>query len=258
MSAETSPLYNRFYDDLADWWPLFSAPADYAEEAAFYSARLIEACEKAPRTCLELGSGGGNNASFMKSHFAMTLVEPSDGMLDVSRRLNPECEHHRGDMRTTRLGRTFDGVFIHDAICYMTTEADLRAAIETAFIHCAPGGAALFAPDFIRETFRSGTDHGGEDAADGRGFRYLEWSFDPDPSDTTYVVDYAFLLREADGATAVVHDRHIEGLFARADWMRWIEEAGFVAEEVHFAHPDVEDLGLIAFVGKRPGDSAVS
>jgi hypothetical protein len=29
-----------------------------------------------------------------------------------------------GDMRTTRLGRQFDAVFVHDAVCYMTTEAD--------------------------------------------------------------------------------------------------------------------------------------
>src|SRR3712207_7634231 len=40
------------------------------------------------------------------------------------------------------------------SIVYMTTEADLRRAIETAFVHCEPGGAALFAPDHVRENFR--------------------------------------------------------------------------------------------------------
>ncbi len=29
-------------------------------------------------------------------------------------------------------GRQFDAVFVHDAICYMATESDLRKAIETA------------------------------------------------------------------------------------------------------------------------------
>ena len=42
----------------------------------------------------------------------MTLVDLSDGMLAVSRQLNPECEHHLGDMRTVRLGRTFDAVWV--------------------------------------------------------------------------------------------------------------------------------------------------
>jgi trans-aconitate methyltransferase len=73
------------------------------------------------REVLELGSGGGNNASHMKRAFAMILVEPSDGMREISRRLNPECEHRSGDMRTVRLDRTFDAVFVHDAIMYMTT-----------------------------------------------------------------------------------------------------------------------------------------
>ncbi len=60
-------------------------------------------------------------------------------MLAVSLRLNPECESVEGDMRTVRLGRQFDCVFIHDAIVYMTTGADLRRAIQTAFVHCEPG-----------------------------------------------------------------------------------------------------------------------
>ena len=51
-------------------------------------------------------------------------------------------------MRTVRLGTRFDCVFVHDAVVYMTTETDLRKAIETAHIHCMPGGAALFAPPF--------------------------------------------------------------------------------------------------------------
>jgi SAM-dependent methyltransferase len=198
---------------------------------------------------LELGSGGGNNASFLKRQFAMVLVEPSAGMRAVSRELNPECEHVAGDMRSVRLGRAFDGVFVHDAICYMTTEADLRAAIATVFLHCKPGGAALFAPDFIRENFRSSSDHGGSDA-DGRGLRFLEWSWDPDPSDTMYVVDYAYLLRTSDGATRVEHDRHLEGLFARADWIRFLTEAGFDARSVPFEHSDV-DWTMEVFVGKK-------
>src|SRR5262245_23927749 len=144
----------RLYNEFAVWWPLMSAPEDYEEEAAFYQQTLLACSDHALQTMLELGSGGGNNASHLKARFKMTLVEPSAGMLTVSRVLNPECEHVQGDMRTVRLGRQFDCVFVHDAVCYMTTEADLRAAMETAFIHCAPGGAALFCPDHVRETFQ--------------------------------------------------------------------------------------------------------
>src|SRR5688500_10587196 len=151
----------KLYDELASWWPLLSAPVDYAEEAEFYRKTLIAACERPPRTVLELGSGGGNNASHLKHHFRMGLVDRSEGMLAVSRNLNPECEHFQGDMRDVRLGRLFDAVFVHDAVSYMTTEHDVRRAIQTAFVHCSPGGAAVFVPDNVRENFRASTDHGG-------------------------------------------------------------------------------------------------
>jgi SAM-dependent methyltransferase len=241
----------KMYDDLASWWPLLSAPEDYAEEAAFYASRLIEACDRPPRRILELGSGGGNNASHMKAHFDMVLVDRSPGMLAVSRSLNPGCEHVEGDMRTVRLGREFDAVFVHDAICYMTDRADLRQAIDTAFVHTRPGGAALFAPDHLRETFQPSTDHGGHDR-DGRGLRYLEWTWDPDPSDTTYIVDYAFMLRTADGAVHAEHDRHLEGLFARADWLHLLSEAGFDARAVRFDHSELEPGSYEVFVCRRP------
>ena len=241
----------KLYEELASWWPLLSAPADYEEEAAFYGKTLAAACERPPRTLLELGSGGGNNASHLKARFEMVLVDPSTGMLAVSRVLNPECEHVQGDMRTVRLGRQFDGVFVHDAVCYMTTEADLRMAIETAFVHCQPGGAALFAPDFVRENFRLSTDCGGHDNQT-HGLRYLEWTWDPDPADTTYVVDYAYLLRTPDGATRVEHDRHVEGLFGREEWLRLLSEAGFQARAVPLDHSELQPGSHEVFVAKRP------
>jgi ubiquinone/menaquinone biosynthesis C-methylase UbiE len=163
----------KLYSDLAGWFHLLTAPADYTEEAAFYTQQLTDACDRPPKTVLELGSGGGNNASHMKAHFQMTLADLSPRMLDLSRSINPECEHIQGDMRTLRIGREFDAVFVHDAVVYMTMEADLKAAIDTAFIHCRRGGAALFAPDHVRENFTPGTDHGGHDGDDGRALRYL-------------------------------------------------------------------------------------
>ena len=237
----------KLYDELADWWPLFSAPEDYAEEAAFFACVLTDACKPAPRTVLELGSGGGNNALHLKSKFEMTLVDLSSQMLAVSRKLNPECEHFEGDMRTVNLGRAFDAVFVHDAIAYMTTTADLDAAISTAYRHCRAGGVALFVPDCVRETFVAETRHGGHDGGDGRGLRYLMWVVDPDPSDTTYRTDFAIIVRDRRGETRVVHDSHIEGVFPRAEWMRVLREAGFEPRAL------MDEWGREVFVAKRPG-----
>jgi trans-aconitate methyltransferase len=222
---------HRFYGDLAPWWSLISAPEEYAEEAAF-AATVLESATVAVRDVLELGSGGGNNAVHLKDRFAMTLVDLSVEMLEVSRQLNPECAHRQGDMRTLRLGQVFDAVFVHDAVCYMTTEDDLRQAMETAFVHCRPGGVAVFVPDETAESFVEETEHGGNDGADGRAARYLSWSSDPDPTDTWTLTEYAFLLRDADGSVQVAHETHRLGLFGRDVWLRLLVEVGFIAEAI--------------------------
>ncbi len=250
--GEDAPTGYQMYDELAEWWPLLSPPEDYAEEAGFFGSVLSPPDDSAGRpTMIELGSGGGNNASFLKHHFDLTLVDPSPGMLAHSRALNPECEHLSGDMRTLRLERLFDRVFVHDAVCYMTTREDLLRAMETAFAHCRPGGLALFAPDYVRETFGESTDDGGASARDGRGLRYLEWVHDPDPADTMYTVDYAYMLRTADGAVRVEHDRHVEGLFSRDTWIDLLRRCGFEPRVVPFVHSEVDRV-LDVFVGHRP------
>ena len=237
------------YDELAEWWPLLSAPEEYAEEAGFYR-QILEAAVH-PRTVLELGSGGGNNASHLKQHFALTLVDRAPGMLAVSRALNPDCEHVEGDMRHVRLGREFDAVFVHDAIMYLTTEEDLALAIETAFVHCRSGGAALLAPDDFRETFASDAELGGHDR-DGRSLRYLQWSYDPDPADDVFTVDFAMMLRKGSQPARVVHDRHLCGLFARASWLDACRRVGFQPEIRTVVYSDLAPKEFELILCRKP------
>lgn len=215
----------RLYQEFAHWWPLLSPPFEYEEEATFFWQVLCEYRGDPPQTLLELGSGGGNNASFLKAHAQLTLVDQSAPMLQVSQQLNPECKHHVGDMRSVRLGQHFDAVFIHDAIDYMTTEDDLRQALLTAAIHCRPQGILLLAPDYVQETFTEGVCHGSHQQG-SQGMAYLEWTYDLDPFDQRYVADYAYLLREGENVS-VEHDRHECGLFARQRWLDLLHEAGF-------------------------------
>ena len=224
----------KLYRELSAWWPLLSAPGEYAEEAGIAAETMQRGARGPVRRVLELGCGGGNNASHLKRTFEMTLSDLSPGMLGVSRALNPECEHVLGDMRKLRLGRTFDAVFVHDAVWDRSKERDLGAAMKTAYEHLRPGGVALFVPDDVKETWRQVSKCGGHDG-DGRGMRYLVWSRDPDPSDTTTVCAYAFLLREGDRFRCV-HDRHTLGLFPRATWVKLFEETGFKFTALPYRH----------------------
>jgi SAM-dependent methyltransferase len=239
----------RFYDDLARWWPLISPPEEYAEEADFIAAVLRESAADV-HDVLELGSGGGSNAVHLKKHFSMTLTDLSEPMLAVSRRLNPDCRHQQGDMRTLRLGETFDAVLVHDAVDYMLTDDDLLAAMRTAYEHCRPGGVAVFVPDNLAENFTPGADHSGADATDGSGARLLEWTWDPDPADSTITTEYVFVLRDAHGVVEVTHETHRTGLFSEAAWLRLLADAGFVAHSLLEATTEDRPPRTL-FIGRR-------
>lgn len=237
----------RLYSDLVPWYRLLDPVADHEGEATV----VLDAFRAAVGggTLLELGAGAGNTAFFLRPYFTCTLTDLSPQMLGLSRGLNPDCEHLEGDLRTLRLGRTFDAVLLHDAVCYMATEADLRAAMATVFEHLRPGGVAVIAPDHFSEDFEEYAEV--DEASDGPlALKSLAWCWDPDPSDTSYRVDYAFMVRRG-SAMEVVHEHHIEGLFSRADWRLWAQRAGFTVESL-FRPVDTEDPGEI-FVLRRPG-----
>lgn len=247
---EVASVEHRFYRELASWWSLISPVHEYEEEAA-YVATLLHSAGLGVRDVLELGSGGGHNAAHLKQHFTLTLVDLSPDMLEVSRRLNPECRHLLGDMRTLRLDEQFDAVFVHDAVDYMTTEEELRAAVATAFAHCRPGGMTVFLPDDVRETFTGGSDSGGTDSDDGRSARYHEWTWDPDPGDTWVLTTYAFVLRSADGTVDLTHETHRTGLFSRDVWLDVLTRAGFEASAIE-EETDDDRPARTVFVGHRP------
>ena len=237
------------YGQLAPLWPLLSPSHEYEPEAAVYRGLLEQHCQRPLQQLLELGSGGGHNARYLKQGLQMTLVDLSAAMLDVSKKLNPECEHLVGDMRTIRLNRQFDAVFVHDAIDYMATRDDMRAAIATAHAHCAVGGAVVLCPDHVKETFEPSTSHGGGDSDDDlTGLRFLEWDWDPDPSDDWFYAEFAYLIRDDRGEMDVVRDRHRVGLFHRQTWLDAIVACGFAAHRIDGADtPSGSDV----FVGIR-------
>jgi SAM-dependent methyltransferase len=218
----------KLYSDLIDWYSVIDPHEDHAAEGEVFTAAYDRVIQPRAETLLELGSGAGHNAFHLKGRFRCTLTDINDRMLGLSRQLNPECEHVAGDMRTLRLGRTFDAVLAHDGIVYMLTRAELREALETAYVHLRPGGAAIFAPDGVRDDFADATELLEFDRGP-RAMRGVQWTWDPDPSDETVQTDYAFVLRDGVN-TSTVHDVHVSGLFPRAAWLEILKSVGFRVE----------------------------
>ena len=257
--AKASGEY-RLYRDLAEWWPLLSPLEEYAADAAVL-LRVFESAPVPVRTILDLGSGGGHIAWYLKQIAPLTLVDISAQMLGASAVLNPECEHIEGDMLTLRLGRSFDAVLVHDAVDYVTTEADLALVAATAFAHCWPGGIAVFAPDHTADTFGPGRGGGGASDEAGRQASFKERTTDPDPADEWIETEYEFSLRSADGSVQVVRESHRLSAFRNQTWMRVLTSAGFEPEPgdvaAHYAGA-AADGSQHLFIGHRPAAEIVS
>ena len=204
----------------------------YREEARDLLALARGALGRPIESWLELGSGVGLLSTWMPPKMDVTLVDRSESMLDVSRRYNPRFSHVCGDLRALSLGRQFDIVQLHDAVMYLTSLDELRAAFATMAAHLRPGGVAVVVPDVVKETFVEGHVAGGSEVKGGRAARLLEWHWDPDPRDTTFLAEMSFLLREADGRVSAVHETHTMGLFPRRTYLRALERAGLQVVEV--------------------------
>ena len=242
----------RLYTEFAAYWPLMSAPEEYAEEAGLWRDALRRRLGPGRHDVLELGCGGGHTMSHLTADFQFTAVDLAPAMLEQARRLNPGVAFHVGDMRTVRLGRTFRAVLIHDAISYMTTEDDLRAVLATAVAHLEPGGLLLVSPDWLRETFHDPQASCASNT-DGRvEFTYFEYAYDPDPADTAIETLMWYVIRERGGAPRIEHDRHAGGLFGLADWQRLMVEAGFRFEKEPYNVPKDRHEGYL-LIGTRAG-----
>lgn len=220
----------RLYTDLAYLWPSLSPPEDYRGEAEVVRDLLRKHLpERGGRPSLvEFGVGGGHALMFLTDEFDATAVDSSPTMLDNCRKLNPGVETVVGDMRTVRLGRTFDAVVIHDAADYLTTEDDVRRTLETAHLHLSPGGVVIIAPTYVRETFHCGASESdsGDIGATGGHVAFLSYVHDPDPADTEFELLLVYVIREH-GRVRVVEDRHACGLFPTEFWLTALRDAGF-------------------------------
>jgi len=216
---------------------ILSDPAHYCHEAAAFRDAIRGHASIPTTTLLDLGCGGGHNDLHLKQDFRVTGVDLSAGMLGHARRLNPDATYVQGDLRTVRLGTTYDAVIIADAIDYMLSEADLAAAFATAHAHLRRGGVFCTYAEHTRERFVQNGIKCWTRSREQVEIAVLENYYDPDASDTTFESTFVYLIREQ-GRMRVETDHHLLGLFDLSTWRRLLAAAGFEVVETALAEED--------------------
>ncbi len=220
----------RLYTDLSWLWPMWGdAATEYAHYCEHVTGLIRQYAKRPASTLLDIGCGGGKNVLNLKREFNVTGLDLSSIMLDQAKGLNPDCTFIHGDMRTFRLGRTFDVVLMDDAISHMNCRADLVAAFNTAHVHLNTGGVLIATPDVTVETFRQNKTTTTPATRDGLDVVFIENVYDPDPTDEQYETTILYLIRDH-GSLRIETEYWTMGIFSLNTWRQVLHETGF---EVH-------------------------
>jgi len=138
--------YARYYD-------LLYKDKPYEEEVA-YILRVLKNHAPQAKKLLELGCGSGVHAAYLaQAGFNVDGIDQSDWMLTSAYQRREKLplavanrlQFHKGDVRDIRLNFMVDAVIsLFHVVSYQTTDSDVRAIFETAFLHLSPGGVFFF------------------------------------------------------------------------------------------------------------------
>jgi SAM-dependent methyltransferase len=146
MSQTTS--FSRY----ADYYDFLYADKNYEAECLLLDAMSREHSRRRVATVLDIGCGtGGHLLPLTSRGWALTGLDLSDTMLEHARRktlgADPPVHLVQGDARSFDLGKRFDMVIsMFAAMCYVTDNAGLAAALQAVTRHLEPGG--IFFMDF--------------------------------------------------------------------------------------------------------------
>jgi SAM-dependent methyltransferase len=223
----------RIYSNLAWTEPIISPPEEYVKETELFIKAIKEHSKNKVKTLLHLGCGAGINDYTFKRHFKVTGVDISENMLENARRLNPEVVYLQGDMRTIKLGESFDAVVIPDSIGYMTTLKDLRRAIITAYKHLKPGGVLLIMANIVEQFKQNNFVYTGSNR--DVEITLFENNYISHRTGTTYEATLIFLIRRK-GKLEIHTDHHIIGLFKLKTWLDLLKELEFEVKQIKIGH----------------------
>jgi SAM-dependent methyltransferase len=143
---------SRTFDAYARYYDLLYKDKNYSAEAQYVSSILSR--RSGCKAILELGCGTGTHAECLaQAGYAVDGVDISEQMVAQAEtrkvalplELRAKLSFSPGDVRTVRLGKTYDAVIsLFHVMSYQSSNTDLSAAFDTAASHLSPGGLFVF------------------------------------------------------------------------------------------------------------------
>ncbi len=213
------------YYDRVYWWK------DYDQEVDFL-VKAFRRCGIRGRRVLEVACGTGSHSKILVERgYEVTGVDISDDMLRIARsKVKGRAKFLRGDMRDLDAvveGKYDAAICLFSSISYNLTMPDLRRTIQGLYDHLGKPGVVVFDTHFTKKGFVDG--HRGEDVFDDGRVMGARLSVSKREGDMGEL-SFSYLIK--DGAKTIVlrDDVHRLGLFDHEDFLRTMQEVGFVGQ----------------------------
>ncbi|GAA4092552.1 MULTISPECIES: class I SAM-dependent methyltransferase [Actinomadura] len=233
-TAEFAEIYEPFYRLRGKDW---TAEAEYL-------VKLIRDRSPGARSLLDVGCGtGAHLETFDKLLDHVEGLDVAAPMRDVARRRLPHVTVHDGDMRDFDLGRRFDAVTcMFNAIGYMESVGQLRAAVRAMARHVVPGGVLVVEPWRFPDKFVDGHPVAEAGHPDGRAIARVSHSV---RSGRAIRMQARYLVGEPGGIREFTQVHRLR-LFTENEYLTAFASAGCPAE---YREDDLTGRGL--FIGVR-------
>lgn len=209
----------RFYD-------LIYGFKDYTEETEKLISWTRDRCPQA-KTLLDVACGTGEHLKHLGSEFEAEGLDLDVELLAIAAEKLPETNLHHGNMRDFDLGKKFDIVTcLFSSIGFMTSEADLTAAIHSMARHLGEGGVMLVEPWFAPGQWMVGHQHAlFIDEPDLKMARMSEAGQEGNVS----LLKFHYLISEPKGVHYETEDHRL-GLFTVDQYLASFHQAGLKAD----------------------------
>jgi SAM-dependent methyltransferase len=241
----------RYYDNVY-WWKDYGLEVDFVVEVFRSVGVRVE-------RILEVACGTGNHTKILTARgYRVTGVDISEAVLRVARKkVRHGASFVQGDMRN--LGAAVDGEYdavlcLFSAISYNLTASEMKSAVQGFYDHLKEGGVVLFDTHFTKKGFVDG--YRDETVFDDGKVIGARVSVSTRKADVGQI-SFTYLIKDGRKVIVLRDDVHRLGLFDARDFLRAMQEVGFVETRLYtdwsFKKPKRKgrfDDGI--YVGRKP------
>jgi len=220
----------KIYNELAKYYLFISQIGLYKKNGHVREAAVIKKLVKKykkskGKDLLIVASGLGLHDKFLKKDFDIIGVDKNDGMLKISRKINPDIKYKKADMKTFKIKKKFDVVMCMDALTHLLSYKVLEVALKNFSRHLKKDGVLLFSFDPVKKSFEE--MHSKRYSKGNTEVTFIEVNHRRSKRDNKFDSCFILVVKEKCKKMKIYFDYHMGGFFEVSKIKRIMSKLGF-------------------------------